>query len=349
MRFNFPLKTVMVLTLLTWPTVLPAHHRQLDGEPSGVGATDTFNGDSLIAWMRELLVMGMARGGTNAPAAAPPEIPPQQIAPVRESSLPESNMEQLPTACPYQSCTSAFREERIRVLNARNERYATNTMPYNGPDLYRSTYAAQQAELYQLQNPSARTITGIARDGTRTTIYCNPGPCTMGSVLRHVRLSGLPPMVPLTLWSAVSDLDDSFDSAFEETNRLMQTSEFRGTDGNAASAYRVPAYTTILAEVSRQREANEKNDGKVIDGVLMDVTVQYEPPETTTVTTYVDAAETEDQRKTREDRAEADRLVQAFEQRHATNLARDAQRRADNPGPVTPVVTQPTMPAAPTW
>ena len=338
MRFNFPLKTVMVLTLLTWPTVLPAHHRPDPGEPDGVGAYETFNEDGLIAWMADLALLGMIRGGgTPTPADVPPPLP--ALADPRPS----------PTAAP----TTMSPADRDRVsdlqgfIQAYERRQATETN--SNREIYRSTYAAQQAELYQLQNPSTNTITGRARDGTETTIYCNPGPCTMGSVLRHVRLSGLPMMVPLTLYSAVSDLDDSFDSAFEETNRLMQTSEFRGTDGNANRAYRVPAYTTILAEVSRRREAYEDDDGKVIDGFLMDVTVQYEPPETTTVTTYVDAAETEDQRKTREDRAEADRLVQAFEQRHATNLARDAQRRADNPGPVTPVVTQPTMPAAPTW
>ena len=224
------------------------------------------------------------------------------------------------------------------------------------PPVVSGTWGATQAELYRLQNPCKYTIIGVAADGTRTTIHCNPGPCTMGSVLRHVRISGLPPMVPLTLYNAVIErmagtltASESPDEAFALASKLMQTSEVRATDGNAESAYRVPAYTTILAEVSRRREAYEYNDGKVIDGVLIDVTVEYERPETTTkVTTSVDGAETEELRKKREDRAEADRLTQAFEQRLATNIARDAERRAANPGleVVTPVVTQPTMP---TW
>jgi hypothetical protein len=166
-------------------------------------------------------------------------------------------------------------------------------------------WGSMQSELYQLQNPSANRITGIARDGTRTTIYCNQGPCTMGSVLRHVRLSGLPEMVPFTLYSAVSEYPGGFDSAFEETNRLMETPEFRNMDENAESAYRVPAYTTILAALMRRRESNENNNGEIFDDVFVNRVTQ----ETTTVITTVDAAETEEQRKIREDRAEADRII----------------------------------------
>ena len=266
MRFNIPLKTVMVLTLLTWPTVLPA---QRLGEGIGFGG-------GLFAFLNPDLEFG---AGVDANEA--------ENSPVATAGTHLGRLEALRGGVCASCGVSAW-----------------------GDSL---TYAWHQAELFQLQGDELgrKTIVGVAEDGTKTTIECNPGPCTMGSVLKHARLSGLPMMVPLTLYSAVSDLDDSFDSAFEETNRLMQTSEFRGTDGNAASAYRVPAYTTILAEVSRQREANEKNDGKVIDGVLMDVTVQYEPPETTTVTTYVDAAETEEERELREDQAETDRIIAA--------------------------------------
>ncbi|MDA9240429.1 hypothetical protein N9P31_02075 [bacterium] len=362
MRFNTPLKTVMVLTLLTCPAVLPAD--PTSGVTAGVGK---YKQGAIGRGISHSRIVGSSEQRAPQLAADPPAQVPDSTLLIGNLQI-RTNLNMQPKLTDGSALIiidrPAFsRGNRIPELSAETQARITRLQEIIGMDEsggsvgqfrrgmpgFIERYAAHQAELYQLQNPATNTITGRARDGTETTIYCNPGPCTMGSVLRHVRLSGLPEMMPLTLYSAVSDLMGGFDRAFEVTKRVMQTSEFRGTDANAESAYRVPAYTTILAEVSRRREAYEDNDGKVIDGVLMDVTVQYEPPETTTVTTTVDAAETEDQRKTREDRAEADRLVQAFEQRLATNLARDAQRRADNPGPVTPVVTQPTMPAAPTW
>ena len=337
MRFNFPLKTVMVLTLLTLPTVLPAEKINQRPKMSTMAVTI----GAIVATMPTVSIGYGEKKSTRYSRAS------RNIT----NRISQMTLEGMRLQGIYNKLSDEDKN-RWTDLTYDIETYENRmTEAQLGLDMSRSPvkindYLAAQAELYQLQNPSKNKIIGIAEDGTLTTIHCNPGPCTMGSVLRHVRISGLPPMVPLTLYNAVIErmagtltASESPDEAFALASKLMQTSEVRATDGNAASAYRVPAYTTILAEVSKRREEYENKN----------VTVQYEPPETTTVTTTVkDDGETEDQRKKREDRAEADRLTQAFEQRLATNIARDAERRAANPGleVVTPVVTQPTMP---TW
>ena len=247
MRFNIPLKTVMVLTLLTWPTVLPA---QRLGEGIGFGG-------GLFAFLNPDLEFG---AGVDANEA--------ENSPVATAGTHLGRLEALRGGVCAECGVSAW-----------------------GDSL---TYAWHQAELFQLQGDELgrKTIVGVAEDGTKTTIECNPGPCTMGSVLKHARLSGLPMMVPLTLYQAIKDLDQMYDlangNAFEETIKFMYTSDFRGTDANAESAYNVPAITTKTNQESIARAQNKVETVITRDSRTTTTTTTY-----TTITT--EAAETEEE------------------------------------------------------
>lgn len=270
MRFNIPLKTVMVLTLLTWPTVMPA--------PGSAGTPNDF----YDTWLTVLL-FGAPGAGQNDDRLGGYAAPRTYD----EEGVWEGYPSRIGTGA--NGVWDGDRLSRIEHLQALVS--APDASQHWGGTL---TYAALQAELFQLQGDELgrKTIVGVAEDGTKTTIECNPGPCTMGSVLKHARLSGLPMMVPLTLYQAIKDLDQMYDlangNAFEETIKFMYTSDFRGTDANAESAYNVPAITTKTNQESIARAQNKVETVITRDSRTTTTTTTY-----TTITT--EAAETEEE------------------------------------------------------
>ena len=113
----------------------------------------------------------------------------------------------------------------------------------------------------------------ITPDGVVRTLYCNPGPCTPGSVKKHENISGLQMGVPVTyVFKALNKnmlkKEIDIDALFKQAESLIESQAIIKKDKNWVSAIRIP-----ISQVARARAAYEK---KQADGDNSVVTVEDE-------------------------------------------------------------------------
>ena len=116
-------------------------------------------------------------------------------------------------------------------------------------------------------------IVSIMPDGVVRTLYCNPGPCTPGSVKKHENISGLQMGVPVTyVFKALNKnmlkKEIDIDALFKQAESLIESQAIIKKDKNWVSAIRIP-----ISQVARARAAYEK---KQADGDNSVVTVEDE-------------------------------------------------------------------------
>ena len=247
MKFNFPLKTIMVLTVLTLPSGAAAFCTGNSNIPSDqCGATLSAS---------ELGIAADPSGVTRLPSRRP---------------LGE-RMERL---------TTDQRLAIVQYLEEQSVYYAKR--PYGRLEEnahYREAWTQLQSIIYQVENAhtgaqGAYSIVGVQENGIETTINCSE-PCTFGSVTKHAMLSGLQTMVPRPLLESVREAqsygraafdgteeDDGGDGAWVEAAALMQTSGVLSTDTNANAAARIHPFTIILAIASRSANLQNQQDDK---------------------------------------------------------------------------------------
>ena len=101
-------------------------------------------------------------------------------------------------------------------------------------------------------------IVSIMPDGVVRTLYCNPGPCTPGSVKKHENISGLQMGVPVTyVFKALNKnmlkKEIDIDALFKQAESLIESQAIIIKDKNWVSAIRIP-----ISQVARARAAYEK-------------------------------------------------------------------------------------------
>lgn len=283
MKFNFPLKTIMVLTILTWASNVSAASHVV-----GAGyACDPFNDcghigpyptnlenavrhhrigeDQLRAEHR---AMGFRADGPYSCAFAS-ACNDHSMAVLTMSDGSQPN---------YLFLTPEAREYAITYLEEWATYYSgggSDMSDIDGPrmdpeNVYR--WAGIQSQLYQLRHADNRhdtarapnedwTIVGVQQNGIETTIYCRE-PCTLGNVRRHARISGRPRMVPATLLASVEQLrersprlqgawrEGAVGDSWDVAAGMMRSSEVRSSDRNAYAANDMDPITVLLAAAS---------------------------------------------------------------------------------------------------
>jgi len=108
-------------------------------------------------------------------------------------------------------------------------------------------------------------IVYITPDGVARTLYCNPGPCTPGSVKKHENISGLQMGVPVTyVFKALNKnmlkKEIDIDAVFKQAESLIESQAIATKDKNWVRAISIPISRVIRARaVSEKRQADGDN------------------------------------------------------------------------------------------
>ena len=108
-------------------------------------------------------------------------------------------------------------------------------------------------------------IVSIIPDGVARTLYCNPGPCTPGSVKKHENISGLQMGVPVTyVFKALNKnmlkKEIDIDAVFKQAESLIESQAIATKDKNWVRAISIPISRVIRARaVYEKRQADGDN------------------------------------------------------------------------------------------
>lgn len=108
-------------------------------------------------------------------------------------------------------------------------------------------------------------IVYITPDGVARTLYCNPGPCTPGSVKKHENISGLQMGVPVTyVFKALNKnmlkKEIDIDAVFKQAESLIESQAIATKDKNWVRAISIPISRVIRARaVYEKRQADGDN------------------------------------------------------------------------------------------
>ena len=108
-------------------------------------------------------------------------------------------------------------------------------------------------------------IVSITPDGVARTLYCNPGPCTPGSVKKHENISGLQMGVPVTyVFKALNKnmlkKEIDIDAVFKQAESLIESQAIATKDKNWVRAISIPISRVIRARaVYEKRQADGDN------------------------------------------------------------------------------------------
>ena len=108
-------------------------------------------------------------------------------------------------------------------------------------------------------------IVSIMPDGVARTLYCNPGPCTPGSVKKHENISGLQMGVPVTyVFKALNKnmlkKEIDIDAVFKQAESLIESQAIATKDKNWVRAISIPISRVIRARaVYEKRQADGDN------------------------------------------------------------------------------------------
>lgn len=108
-------------------------------------------------------------------------------------------------------------------------------------------------------------IVYITPDGGARTLYCNPGPCTPGSVKKHENISGLQMGVPVTyVFKALNKnmlkKEIDIDAVFKQAESLIESQAIATKDKNLVRAISIPISRVIRARaVYEKRQADGDN------------------------------------------------------------------------------------------
>lgn len=108
-------------------------------------------------------------------------------------------------------------------------------------------------------------IVYITPDGGARTLYCNPGPCTPGSVKKHENISGLQMGVPVTyVFKALNKnmlkKEIDIDAVFKQAESLIESQAIATKDKNWVRAISIPISRVIRARaVYEKRQADGDN------------------------------------------------------------------------------------------
>ena len=108
-------------------------------------------------------------------------------------------------------------------------------------------------------------IVSIMPNGGARTLYCNPGPCTPGSVKKHENISGLQMGVPVTyVFKALNKnmlkKEIDIDAVFKQAESLIESQAIATKDKNWVRAISIPISRVIRARaVYEKRQADGDN------------------------------------------------------------------------------------------
>ena len=108
-------------------------------------------------------------------------------------------------------------------------------------------------------------IVSIMPNGVARTLYCNPGPCTPGSVKKHENISGLQMGVPVTyVFKALNKnmlkKEIDIDAVFKQAESLIESQAIATKDKNWVRAISIPISRVIRARaVYEKRQADGDN------------------------------------------------------------------------------------------
>ena len=108
-------------------------------------------------------------------------------------------------------------------------------------------------------------IVYITPGGVARTLYCNPGPCTPGSVKKHENISGLQMGVPVTyVFKALNKnmlkKEIDIDAVFKQAESLIESQAIATKDKNWVRAISIPISRVIRARaVYEKRQAYGDN------------------------------------------------------------------------------------------
>ena len=241
MRFNIPLKTVMVLTLLTWPALLRAAPCGDDQKMQGLVTHWQYKNEkrheycarprtpdtptlkekntpvrALLASVVGFFTLEVGRytpepqDNYNAKIKGDMTIKggvANVMAEGTQRAVEWSPTTKTDVALLMGSFGTTLTDKFIAKTPALTRKY--KEIPYAG---YLEMEHTKKIKLDYLnaidatakEKNGSRTITGVTIGGNYRTIHCNPKNCTVGSLNRFSILSGAPMMVPKTMYDAAA-------------------------------------------------------------------------------------------------------------------------------------------------
>jgi hypothetical protein len=156
-------------------------------------------------------------------------------------------------------------EDKVVALNPRVE----SAQPGNPRAAEEGTSVADASGFADA--PVSNKIKLITPDGVVRTLYCNPGPCTPGSIKKHENISGVPMGVPIAQLgkALVNKLADKggvtieeldMNAVFEQAEALVEAQAIATNDKNWASAKSMPLSQVERAKVRHDKSAANNDD-----------------------------------------------------------------------------------------
>ena len=156
-------------------------------------------------------------------------------------------------------------EDKVVALNPRVE----SAQPGNPRAAGEGTSVADASGFADA--PVSNKIKLITPDGVVRTLYCNPGPCTPGSIKKHENISGVPMGVPIAQLgkALVNKLADKggvtieeldMNAVFEQAEALVEAQAIATNDKNWASAKSMPLSQVERAKVRHDKWAANNDD-----------------------------------------------------------------------------------------